>query len=167
MKTIKKLLLLSIALILTSCSNEDEEETFSQDIAGTWNSISFIANEALFDVNNDGVNSKDVLDELPCRYSTFILNEDKTFYQENNSWKFNPNTNNYDCTSENEISKVSGTWKVNAENTMLSLDINGNTAFLYIEFNGEFLKFNSSESLLNRNANGEIKDIRGSVLYKR
>jgi hypothetical protein len=50
---------------------------------------------------------------------------------------------------------------------MLSLEVNGNTAFLHIEFDGEFLKFNSSEVFLDKNANGDIINIRGSVSYKR
>mgnify|MGYP005993523433 FL=1 len=154
-------------MILTSCSNNVEEEGFAQDISGVWKSINFIASEPLFDVNNDGVNSIDLLNELPCRYSTLELNSDKTFNQENNTWKFDSTTNSYGCTSGSEITKVIGTWKVNSDNTMLSLKVDGNTAFLEIEFDGETLKFNSSEILLNKNAAGEVKNIRGSVSYKR
>ena len=167
MKTLIKPLLLLVIVTFTSCSINDVEETFSQDIYGTWNSISFKANEQLFDVNNDGTKSNELLDELPCRYSIFKLKEDKTFYQENNTWSYNQNTNSYSCTSGDDITKVSGTWKVNSNNTMLSLKINGNTAFLDIEFDGEVLTFNSSEILLNKNAAGEVKNIRGSVSFKR
>ena len=86
-----------------------------------------------------------------------------------NTWafKYNQSTNTYNCTFGDEITKVNGTWKVNSENTMLSLEINGNTVFLHVEFDGEFLKFNSSEVFLNKNANGELKNIRGSVSYTR
>lgn len=165
--TIIKSILVLFVLVIASCSNNDVEETFSQDISGIWSSFSFIANEPLFDVNNDGVNSIDLLNELPCRYSALELNSDKTFYQENNTWKFDFTTNSYGCTSGSEITKVNGTWKVNSNNTMLSLEVDGNTAFLEVEFDGETLKFNSSEILLNKNANCEIKNIRGSVSYKR
>ena len=164
---IKKLVLIIAVFVFTACSIEDVEETFSDDIIGTWNSISFIANEPLFDVNNDGVNSKELLDELSCRYSIFKLNDDQTFYQENNTWLFNENTNSYSCTSGDDVTKVSGTWKVNSENTMLSLDINGNTVFLYIEFDGGTLKFNSSEPFLNKNENGSSQNIYGKVSYIR
>lgn len=164
---IKKVVLVIAVFIISACSKEEVEEVFSQDISGTWNAISFTANEPLFDVNNDGINATNLLDELPCRYSIFKLNSDKTFYQENNAYTYNQSTNTYSCTSGDALSIVRGTWKMNTDNTMLSLEINGNTAFLYIEFDGEFLKFNSSEVFLNKNANGELKNIRGSVSFTR
>ena len=164
---IKKGVLIIAVLFFAACSKREVVEAFSQDITGTWNLISTTANEPLFDVNNDDINSTNLLDELPCRYSIFKLNSDKTFYQENNTYKFNENTNSYSCTSGDEITRVNGTWKINTENTMLSLEINGNTAFLHIEFDGEFLKFNSSEVFLNKSALGVLKNIRGSVYYTR
>ena len=167
MKIFIKPLFIFVVLIFLSCSNNEFDKDASIDITGKWNSVSFIANEPLFDVNKDGLNSTNLLDELPCRYSTFILNSDKTFSQENNTWQFNQSTNFYTCTSGNDITKVNGTWKVNSNNTMLSLEINGNTAFLTIEFDGKTLKFNSSESFINKNASGELKNIYGSVLYRK
>ena len=167
MKIIIKVVLIVTVFIFTACSIDEVDETFSQDISGTWKLTSSIANEPLFDVNNDNINSINLLDELPCRYSIFKLNSDKTFYQENNAYKYNQSTNTYSCTSGDQLSKVSGTWKINSNNTMLSLEVNGNTAFLHIEFDGEFLKFNSSEVFLNKNANGELKNIRGSVSFTR
>jgi hypothetical protein len=50
---------------------------------------------------------------------------------------------------------------------MLSLEIDGHTAFVEVEFDGETLKFNSSEVFLNKNAFGELKEIRGAVVFKR
>ena len=166
-QTIQKFYLCFLALILVSCSSNELDESISMNISGTWNSISFIANEPLFDVNNNGINSKELLEELPCRYSILKLNNDQTFYQENNTYKFDEITNSYSCTSGNDITSTSGKWSVNSDNTMLSLEIDGNTAFLEVEFDGETLKFNSSESFLNKNALEELKEIKGSVTYKR
>ena len=118
---IKKVVFIIAVFIIAACSKEEVEEVFSQDISGTWNAISFTANEPLFDVNNDGINATNLLDELPCRYSIFKLNSDKTFYQENNAYKYNQSTNTYSCTSGDELSIVRGTWKMNTDNTMLSL----------------------------------------------
>ncbi len=157
---------LTITLLFNACSSDDSLQQFL-DITGTWNSISFIANEPLFDINEDGLNSLELLDELPCRYSKLVLNEDLTFYQENNSWYYNESSKTYECSSENDISKVNGTWKVNSEFTLLSLTINGHTAFLEIEFDGKSLKFNSSEVFINKNAAGEVKNIYGKVLFKK
>lgn len=155
-----------IVMLLFSCLSDDSISVDnSKDITGTWNSISFLANEPLYDVNNDGINSLELLDELPCRYSIFILNEDQTFYQENNTWQFNSITNTYSCTNSNQLHKITGTWSVNSEFTLLSLEINGNISFLNIEFDGDKLKFNSSESFLNKNVLGDIKKIYGKVIY--
>ncbi len=166
-QTIQKFYLWVLVLTLASCSSNEIDEPISTDISGIWNSISFIANEPLFDVNENGTNSKELLDELLCRYSIFKLNDDQTFYVENNRYTFNESTNFYSCTSGNDITIVTGKWSVNLENTLLSLEIGGNTVFLKVEFDGETLKFNSSEPFLNKNALGELKSIRGSVVYKR
>lgn len=155
-------------LFLASCSSDDAVKTIPSDsLIGTWETSNFIANEPLFDVNNDGINSTELLDELPCRYSIFKLNEDKTFYQENNSWQFNQSSNSYSCTSGDDISKVTGKWSVNSNKTMLILEIGEHTAFLEIEFDGEILAFNSSEILINKDALGENKNIYGRAFYKR
>ena len=81
MKIIIKTLFILVIFIFLSCSNNESDEDLSKDITATWNSVSFIANEPLFDVNNDGINSTSLLDELPCRYSIFILNSDKPKYK--------------------------------------------------------------------------------------
>ncbi len=157
---------LTTMLMFNACSSDDSLEQFL-DITGTWNSKSFIANEPLFDANGDGVNSLELLDELPCRYSKFVLNEDLTFYQENNSWDYNESSNTYECSTGNAISKVIGTWTVNSEFSLLSLTIDGNTAFLEIDFDGETLKFDSSEVFINKNADGILKNIYGMVVFKK
>lgn len=139
----------------------------SINIYGTWNATSFIANEPLFDINNDGINSTELLDELPCRYSELVLNTDFTFYQENNTWSYNQNLDSYGCIDQSEVSLISGTWSVNSNFSLLSLTIEGNTAFLEIDFDDETLQFNSSEIFLNKNSLGEPKNIYGKVFYQR
>ena len=156
-----------IVVLFNSCSSDDDSLDQFIDVTGTWDSISFIANEPLFDINGDGVNSLELLDELPCRYSKLVLNEDLTFYQENNSWDYNQNSNEYECSSENDISNVNGTWTVNSDFSLLSLNINDNTAFLEIEFDGDTLKFIANESFLDRNAQGELNTIYGEVLMRK
>ncbi len=156
-----------IILFLMSCSSGDDSLEQFLDITGTWNSTSFVANEPLYDANGDGVNSLELLDELPCRYSKFVLNEDLTFYQENNSWHYNENSNAYECSTGNNISKVNGTWTINSEFTLLSLTIDVNTAFVEIDFDGETLKFNSSEVFIDKNAEGEYKNIYGKVIFNK
>lgn len=156
------------AMILTACSTDDViiiEEPMN--IYGTWNSISFIANEPLFDINGDGINSLELLVELPCRYSKLVLNEDLTFYQENNTWSYNESTNAYECSSGDSISSTNGTYKVNSNFSLLSFEIGGHIAFLEIEFDGEILKFNSSEVFINKNAEGEHKNISGKVIFNK
>lgn len=157
-------------MLFIGCSSDDDviKEQEPLNIYGTWNSISFIANQTLFDVNGDGVNSLELLDELPCRYSKLVLNEDLTFYQENNSYSYNENTNNYECSSGDAISPVTGTYTVNPNFSRLYISVgDGHTAFLDIEFDGETLMFNSSEIFLNKNAEGESKNISGKVLFHR
>ncbi len=162
------LLAVLVMLFLVSCSSSDDDTIINPtlNIYGTWNSISFVANEPLFDINNDGVTSLELLDELPCRYSKLVLNEDLTFYQESNTWNYNEGTNDYGCTS-GDISPVTGTWKVNSNFSLLSLDIDGNTAFLEIEFDGDTLRFNSSEVFIDRNSQGELQNIYGKVIYRK
>lgn len=158
---------LTTMLLFNACSSDDNSLEQFLDITGTWNSTKFIATEPLYDANGDGINSLELLDELPCRYSKFVLNQDLTFYQENNSWIYNESSNTYECSTGNDISKVNGTWKVNSEFTLLSLTIGEHTAFLEIEFDGETLKFDSSEVFINKDAEGVLKNIYGKVIFKK
>ncbi|MDO5980989.1 hypothetical protein [Flavivirga spongiicola] len=161
------LFLTLISSFLISCSSDNDPIEEPLSIFGIWNSTSFIANEPLFDVNEDGVNSSELLDELPCRYSKLILNTDFTFYQENNTWFYNKDTQTYGCSTQDNISSVNGTWTVNSNYTLLSLEIDGNISFLKIELDSEVLQFNSSEIFINKNAQGEAKNIYGRAFYKR
>ena len=111
---INTLLFALLTLLFFSCSSDKDIIEEPKSIFGTWNSISFIANEPLFDINGDGVNSLELLDELPCRYSKLVLNEDFTFSQENNSWSYDDATNSYSCTTLNDVIPITGTWNVNS-----------------------------------------------------
>ncbi|SNY99457.1 DUF5004 domain-containing protein [Flagellimonas pacifica] len=164
---IKIFLHLVFITLFVSCSSDDSPIDGPMNIYGTWNVVSFIANEPLFDVNEDGINTTQLLDELPCRYSELVLNADSTFYQENNTWSYNDDSDSYECTGQNEISSISGTWSVNSNFSLLSLTIEGNIAFLEIDFDGATLQFNSSEVFLDKNAQGEKKNIYGRAFYKR
>ena len=164
---IKTSLFALLSLLFLSCSLDEDKVEELKSIFGTWNSISFIANEPLFDINEDGVNSLELLDELPCRFSKLILNEDFTFYQENNSWSYDVTTDSYSCTNLDNVIPVTGTWKINSDFSLLTIIIDGNMAFLPIEFDGETLMFNSSESFINRNIEGELKNIYGKVIFQR
>ncbi|WP_299526627.1 hypothetical protein [uncultured Lutibacter sp.] len=162
------ILYLIVAVIsFSSCNNTNDVPEQPKTIAGTWNAISFISNQPLYDMNSNGINSTELLEELPCRYSTLILRSDLSFYQENNTFSYDEQLEAYSCTTTEDISFVSGTWKVNQDFTLLSLEVNGNTAFLEIEFDGELLKFESSEKFVDRNQQGEFENMYGKVILKR
>lgn len=153
-------------LLITSCERDDDVITnLSKSLFGAWESHSFKANEPLFDMNKDGINSIELLDELPCRYSKLVLKSDFTFYQENNTWMYIENLDSYECS--NEVISASGTWRMNSNFSALILEIDGNISLVEIEFDGEVLEFNSSEIFSNRNALGEYQNIYGKASYKR
>ena len=49
----------------------------------------------------------------------------------------------------------------------LTIIIDGNIAFLPIEFDGETLMFNSSESFIDRDIQGELQSIYGKIIFQK
>jgi len=158
--------LVTITILLASCSMSDTTSLESNSIVGEWNSTSFLADIPMYDINGDGINSKELLDELSCRYSKLVLNEDLTFSQETNYWKQDED-NIYACNTADEIITYNGTWKINTTNTLLSLEVDGNVLFLRIQFDGETLSHRSGMAFFNLNAAGEKENIAGKISYNR
>ncbi|WP_299668504.1 lipoprotein [uncultured Polaribacter sp.] len=167
MKKINFIITIVTLLILSSCSSNDETEPENNlSIIGEWNSKSFIADEPLFDMNKDGINSTEFLEELPCRYSKFVFNTDKTFYQENNFWDSDSN-GNYICLTGSDLSTTSGTYEVNSGFSILTLKVGTNSVNIEIEFDGNTFSHRSTSEFFNLDANGNNKEIYGEIFYER
>ena len=167
MKKINLIITLVTLLILSSCSSNDETETENNlSIIGEWTSKSFIADEPLFDMNKDGINSTEFLNELPCKYSILKFNEDNTFYQENNWWTID-NNQEYTCSSGVDLTKINGTYEINSDFSILTLKSGTNSINIEIEFDGEILSHRSSSEFFNLDANGNNKEIYGGIFYER
>ena len=64
--------LLFIAIALTACSKDDDNNNTSVSIEGNWKLTAFETENA-YDLNNDGIPSKSVMDETNC-YQNEIVN---------------------------------------------------------------------------------------------
>ena len=72
--------LLISALILLSCSNDDNggTEPDNSEAVGTWTLVALNINPPQ-DINMDGNTTDNILDELACATGTIIINEDGTW----------------------------------------------------------------------------------------
>lgn len=69
--------LTSLSLFFFSCSSDDEV-TEEVSIVGTWTATSFITSTS-FDLNGDGQESNDIIQELDCYMSVLTFRADETF----------------------------------------------------------------------------------------
>ena len=80
-----KYVLLMISIGLFSCSSDDDNQSESVvpdviSIVGNWELTSVMADIPV-DLDGDGTISSNLLEELPCFMSTYLINEDNTFEQ--------------------------------------------------------------------------------------
>ncbi len=161
------LMLVLITMISFSCDDDtDEFLQNNENLVGDWSAIYTVADEPLFDINNDGANSIDIMEELECQYFTLQLNNDFTYSQTHNIYSFNSDNDEYSCIEDNTYTST-GFWTVNEELTMITFSIDGNDTYVPIAFNNGILSFRSGVPFLNKNAEGIITDVYGKVFYEK
>ncbi len=72
-----KFLTLCTALVIASCSKEDNNSPENTSIIGNWKAISLVSSQS-FDYNGDGKESNDLFEELDCFESTTTFSSDGT-----------------------------------------------------------------------------------------
>lgn len=135
---LKKLACFSlIALVLASCSKDDaymEDEMIkvsnatitSNDLIGHWE-LSRMVSDTAVNLNQDGSYSTNLLDETSCFNNMSItFNSDATFITNNATMTFEAGSNGdeFACISDRIDT---GTWKVENDNLVLTMEINGST----------------------------------------
>lgn len=166
-KISKIFMLLMITMISFSCDDDtDEFLQNNENLVGEWSAIYTIADAPLFDINNDGTNSIDIMEELQCQYFTLQLNNDFTYSQRHNIYSYNSDNDEYTCVEDNAYTST-GFWTVNEELTMITFSIDGNDTYVPIELNEGILSFRSGVPFLNKNAEGEAIDVYGKVFYEK
>jgi hypothetical protein len=112
-----KIKLLSIIIILSglfgACNSDDDENTLeidpNKELYGKWE-LTELRMTVAQDLNNDGVYSTNLIDELPCFFSEHTFDPDFTYTSNSMGFKmdFISNTEvDFTCTTE---SRTSGTW---------------------------------------------------------
>lgn len=71
------LFLITLTLFIFSCSSDDGG-TEEVSIVGTWTATSFVTSRS-FDLNGDGQESNDLIEELDCYMSVLTFRADGTF----------------------------------------------------------------------------------------
>ncbi|GAB5401146.1 MAG: hypothetical protein Aureis2KO_27310 [Aureisphaera sp.] len=140
----KKLMnLLAIALILGSCSNDDDGGDNSASLVGSWTLTSYILDQPV-DVNLDGTASTDFLDELPCYTSTATFSNDGSFASSTSEIDVDIDIINGTATviCIDPVS-LTGTWELNGD--QLSITAEGETDTQPVELNGNTLTFEATD----------------------
>lgn len=119
MKTRILVYVLSLFTLLSCDDDEWEDVQQFADLAGTWVMTSSTSDEPLFDINGDGENSTDILEELSCRKIELVLNADATFKLIDNTWAFD-SEGTVICSGNDSVSE--GTWSLNKDLSAISLE---------------------------------------------
>jgi len=76
-----KLFLFAFLFVFLSCSSDDETTSNEVSLVGTWE-LSSAKGSLSLDLNQDGLTSNSLLDELPCYKHTIVVKDDNTFTEE-------------------------------------------------------------------------------------
>jgi len=130
-------LLFALALLIFSCSKEDEADSNSSfktnnleasinpdDLVGEWK-LSAMQADTLVDLDNDGTGDKNLLNESSCfNDMKVIFNKDKTFSTTNARLDFNGGTNNAEFVCvKNRVDF--GTWDIEGSDLLMDITIDG------------------------------------------
>lgn len=130
-------ILLTLVLSATSCSKEEQMMTESEiktynssistnDLVGHWQ-LSGMKSDTLIDLNDDDIWSTNLLEETSCFNTMSItFNADSTFITNNATMTFESGADGdqFSCIQDR---MDSGTWKVENDELVLSVDIDGVT----------------------------------------
>ena len=130
-------LLFALALLIFSCSKEDEADSNSSfktsnfaasinpdDLVGEWKLTSMQA-DTLVDLNKDGTGDENLLNESSCfNDMKVIFNQDRTFSTTNARLDFNGGPNNAELICvKNRVDF--GTWDIDGTDLILNIEIDG------------------------------------------
>lgn len=177
-KFFKNISVLFIGIVLFySCSAEKEMDVevlkisdltvtiIPSDLIGQWQ-LSGMKSDTLIDLNKDGIENENVLDETSCFNEMGItFNEDLTFTTKNARLDFNGGANNNDFVCVKNRMDF-GTWNIDGDELILNININGiiytNRKKLFITptaFSFEVSKFESNQ-YVNDPGNTSASEIR-------
>lgn len=141
---------------LGDCSDDTNEPT---DIVGTWLMTAWMGEEPI-DLNNDGVESLNFLDEMDCyNNETLVFNANNTVVATSNAYadfEFSivagtTNTYEYTITCINEVDITNGTWTQNGNTVSISegtessiWTLNGNQLSILVP--SGFIAYSSEDS---------------------
>ena len=130
-------LLFALALLIFSCSKEDEADSNSSfktsnfaatinpdDLVGEWK-LSAMQADTLVDLNKDGTGDENLLNESSCfNDMKVIFNQDRTFSTTNARLDFNGGTNNAEFVCvKNRVDF--GTWDIEGSDLLMDITIDG------------------------------------------
>ncbi len=132
--------LLALALILASCSGDDDGDNgATADLTGSWTLTSYTFDEAV-DVNLDGTPSTDFFAELPCYMSSATFVADGTFTSATSEIDIDidivSGTVTVDCAP---AVSLTGTWELNGD--QLTTTAEGETDTETVELTATTLTF--------------------------
>lgn len=168
----KAIILLSLVLICANCTNIDIEpdKPLIEDelgIIGNWKAFIAIADQPLFDINQDGVNSTDLLTEMPCRNFNLNLKKNGTFMYRESSWVWNTTTATHSCNPLQNDIITEGTWEVNEDYSLIIFTVAGNQSFVAFDLDDNVLSYRSSSIFFSLNKNGDTEDIYGTLYFSK
>ncbi|MCE7993688.1 MAG: hypothetical protein HEP71_17010 [Roseivirga sp.] len=152
-------------MTLVACSNDDDSEPLN--LLGKWRATKIVMTEPIFDANGDGVNSMNLLEELPCRYILFEFKNDETIKASFNLSVYHAPLEQYICVEDVNLPEDMFQWSPGEDQDQIGVIYEGSTVYVPLQYDGETLSHQSIIPLFDRNAAGEEKLITGTIYYER
>ena len=150
MKNLFKLLTITLLVITVSCSSDDDSSGGGEvegggSLVGEWDLIEYTLG-APQDINFDGVESTDVLEEVPCFDASIIFMSNGNFTSSTDEFDFDIDIINEEATitcADPELN--SGTWELDGDS--LTTVSEGETDTQTINFSGDTFSIFFSDPL--------------------
>ncbi len=138
MKKLKTLAIVLSTIVVTSCSNDDDNSgNISSDLVGIWN-ITTLVSEQPLDINEDGTASTMLHTEIDCVIEQFVFNDDGTWSGSSSfAILFAEELQSVLCLDENRV----GTWSIEGNSLAITSTSIGGTRTFTITLTQNSLSF--------------------------
>lgn len=139
------------------------------DLTGHWSMVETLADEPLYDINGDGLNSNNLIEEMPCRFIDLSLNFDGTFFLSYNLWAYDSQSGNPVCDGG---TYVSGEWSINEDKSVIELILIQEEEAIAkwdipVKFNDQMLNARMNIVFFDHDSKGKPKQIKGITTFEK
>lgn len=129
--------LLFVAVLISSCSSDDGDDSGNNSIVGTWDAVELDFGES-FDWNGDGTSSSNLMDEIECFAATATFTAEGDYSSATTGINFNADETGFTYSCGGAVT-TSGTYSVDGDTLIVTDDEDGETGESTFDISGQTL----------------------------